>query len=151
VNAGPHKVGITFVARTYAESDDTLFSFVPGKGEDRIARIGSVEILGPFNAAGMTPTPSHQRIFVCQPAASATETDQLGCARQIISTFAKRAYRRPVTDQDLAAPLAFYKSGKEDGGDFDSGIKAALMAILSSPKFLYRVEAIPDSAAVGSS
>jgi hypothetical protein len=152
VKAGPHKVGVTFVARTYAESDDTLFAFVPGKGEDRIARIGSVEILGPFNPAGITPTPSRQRVFVCQPEASATEAEQLGCARQIISTFARRAYRRPITDQDVVAPLAFYKSGKEDGGgDFDAGIKAGLMAILSSPKFLYRAEAAPENAAAGSS
>jgi mono/diheme cytochrome c family protein len=151
VKAGPHKVGVTFVARTFAESDDTLFGFVPGRGEDRIARIGSVEILGPFNPAGMTATPSRQRIFVCQPASAAGEAEQLACAKQIVSTFARRAYRRPVTERDLVAPLAFYKSGKEDGGDFDSGIKSALVSILSSPKFLYRAESVPDSASLGSS
>src|SRR5262245_58213403 len=71
VKAGPHKVGVTFVARAFAESDETLFPFVPGRGDDRIARIGSVEILGPFSPAGLTPTPIRQRIFVCEPAASA--------------------------------------------------------------------------------
>src|SRR5215471_10153206 len=118
VKAGTHKVGVTFVARTYAQSDDTLFSFIPGRGEDRIARIGSVEILGPFDPAGMTPTPSRQRIFVCQTASGATETEQIACAKQIVSTFARRAYRRTISDRDLVAPLAFFKSGKEDGGDF---------------------------------
>jgi mono/diheme cytochrome c family protein len=152
VKAGPHKVGVTFVARSYAESDETLFPFVPGRGEDRIARIGSFEILGPFSPAGITPTPNRQRVFVCQPAASATETEQLACAKQIVLNFARRAYRRPTTDQDLVAPLAFYKSGKEDsGGDFEAGIKAALMAVLSSPKFLYRAEAAPDNVPAGSS
>jgi hypothetical protein len=151
VKAGPHKVGITFVARTFAESDDTLFSFIPGRGEDRIARIGSVEILGPFNPAGITPTPSRQRIFVCQPAAPAAEAEQLACAKQIVTAFARRAYRRSVSDRDLVAPLAFYKSGKEDGGDFESGIKTALTAVLSSPKFLYRAEGAPENAAAGSS
>src|SRR4030095_11161334 len=152
VKAGAHKVGVTFVARTFAESDDTLFPFVPGRGEDRIARIGSVEILGPFSPAGITPTLSRQRVFVCDPQPSATEAEQFACAKQILSTFARRAFRRPTTDQDLVAPVAFYKSGKEDnGGDFDAGIKAGLMAVLSSPKFLYRAEAAPDTAATGSS
>src|SRR5215510_1521192 len=152
VKAGAHKVGVTFVARTFAESDDTLFPFVPGRGEDRIARIGSVEILGPFSPAGITPTLSRQRIFVCEPQSSATEAEQLACAKQILSTFARLAFRRPTTDQDLVAPLAFYKSGKEDnGGNFDAGIKAGLMAVLSSPKFLYRAEAAPENAVTGSS
>jgi hypothetical protein len=151
VKAGPHKVGVTFVARTFAESDETLFSFVPGRGDDRIARIGSLEVLGPFNPTGATPTPTRQRVFVCQPAAAAAEAEQTACAKQIVSTFARRAYRRSITDQDLVAPMAFYKSGKEEGGDFDSGIKSALMAILSSPKFLYRAEGVPDNIAAGSS
>ena len=152
VKAGPHKVGVTFVSRSFAQSDDTLFPFVPGRGEDRIARIGSVEILGPFNPAGLTPTPSRQRVFVCQPPASAAEAEQLACAKQIFTTFARRAFRRTVTDRDLVAPLAFYKSGKEDGGgDFDSGIKGGLTAVLSSPKFLYRAEVAPENAAPGSS
>src|SRR5215470_9444923 len=125
VKAGPHKVGITFVERSYAESDDTLRSFIPGKLEDRIARLSTVEILGPYNSGGTTETPSHKQVFVCHPAATASEAEQTACARQILSTFARRAYRRPVTDRDLVAPVAFYKTGKEDGGDFDSGIKSA--------------------------
>jgi hypothetical protein len=151
VKAGPHKVGVTFVARTFAESDETLYPFVPGRGDDRIARIGSLEVLGPFNPSGTASTPARQRVFVCQPAASATEVEQTACAKQVVSTFARRAYRRSITDQDLVAPMAFFKSGKEEGGDFDSGIKSALMAVLSSPKFLYRAEAVPDNIAAGSS
>jgi hypothetical protein len=146
VKAGPHKVGITFVERSYAESDDTLRSFIPGKLEDRIARVSTLEILGPYNSGGTTETPSHKQVFVCHPAATATEAEQTACAKQILSTFARRAYRRPVTDHDMVAPMAFYQKGKADGGDFDSGIKSALTAILSSPKFLYRAESIPDSA-----
>jgi mono/diheme cytochrome c family protein len=144
VKAGPHKVGVTFVARSYAESDETLHAFVPGKLEDRIARITTLEILGPYNSGGVTETPSHKQVFVCHPATNATDAEQTACAKQILSTFARRAYRRPVTDRDLVAPMAFYKTGKEDG-DFDSGIKGALTAILSSPKFLYRAESIPDN------
>jgi hypothetical protein len=146
VKAGPHKVGITFVERSYAESDDTLRSFVPGKLEDRIARLSTLEILGPYNSGGTTETPSHKQVFVCHPAATASEAEQTACAKQILSTFSRRAYRRPVIDHDMVAPMAFYKAGKADGGDFDSGIKSALTAILSSPKFLYRAESIPDNA-----
>jgi mono/diheme cytochrome c family protein len=150
VKAGPHKIGITFVARTYAESDDTLRSFLPGKGEDRIARFSTVEVLGPYNSGGITETPSHKKVFVCHTAATAAEAEQTACAKQILAAFARRAYRRPVTDRDLVAPLAFYKSGKDDnGGDFDAGIKSALTAVLSSPKFLYRAESLPDNAVPG--
>jgi hypothetical protein len=144
VKAGPHKVGITFIERSYAESDETLHSFIPGKLEDRVARISNFEILGPYNSNGVTETPSHKHVFVCHPSAAATETEQSACAKRILSAFAKSAYRRPVTDRDLVAPMAFYKSGKEDGGgSFDAGIKSALTAVLSSPKFLYRAEEFP--------
>ena len=145
VTAGPHKVGVTFIARTYAESDEILFSFRPGAGEERIQRVGSLEIQGPFTAAGLSDTPSRQRIFVCRPK---TEAEELPCATHILSTIARRAFRRPVTDQDVSSPLAFYKSARAEGG-FDAGIQAALPAILASPKFLYRAERTPSGTAPG--
>ena len=67
VTAGPHQVGVTFIARTYAESDDVLYEFKPGGGEERIPRVGSLEVVGPFNPAGLSETPSRKRIFVCRP------------------------------------------------------------------------------------
>ncbi len=145
VTAGPHKVGVTFIARTYAESDEVLFSFRPGAGEERIQRVGSLEIQGPFTAEGLSDTPSRQRIFVCRPK---TEAEELPCATHILSTIARRAFRRSVTDQDLSAPLQFYKSGRAEG-NFDAGIQAALPAILASPKFLYRAERTPAGTAAG--
>jgi len=156
VTAGPHKVGVTFIARTFAESDEVLFSFRPGVGEERIQRVGSIEIQGPFTAAGLSDTPSRQRIFVCRPRAA---SDEIPCATMILSSMARRAFRRPVTDQDLAAPMSFYKSarGTPSGvpgdsvaeGTFESGIQAALPAILASPKFLYRAERTPSGTAPG--
>src|SRR5262249_15217205 len=151
VKAGLHQVGVTFVARTYAQSDDVLFPYVPGRGEDRIARIGNVEILGPYNSTGIAETASRQRVFVCHPSAAATESEQMACAKQIVATFARKAYRRPVNDEDIGAPLAFYKIGKAHGGDSTSGIKGALTAVLSSPKFLYRAELPPDNIKAGTS
>ena len=145
VTAGPHKVGVTFIARTFAESDEVLFSFRPGAGEERIQRVGSIEIQGPFTPAGLSETPSRQRIFVCRPK---TSSDELACATMILSSMARRAFRRPVTDQDLAAPMSFYKNGRAEG-TFDAGIQAAMPAILASPKFLYRAERTPSGTAPG--
>ena len=145
VTAGPHKIGITFTARTFAESDDVLGSFKPGALEDRVVRVGGVEILGPFNLAGLSDTPARQRVFVCKPA---TPRDEVGCASNILSNLAHRAFRRPVTAQDLEAPLAFYKAARQNG-DFESAIREALPAILASPKFLYRSERTPATARAG--
>jgi hypothetical protein len=80
---------------------------------------------------------SRAKIFVCQPKAPAEET---ACARTIVGNLARRAFRRPVTDADLAPLLAFYKSGYATGG-FEGGVRDSLSAILASPHFLYRAEA----------
>jgi mono/diheme cytochrome c family protein len=155
VTAGPHKIGITFTARTFAESDDVLGSFKPGALEDRVVRVGGVEILGPFNLAGLSDTPARQRVFVCKPAfakgsggAGPVTRDEEACAAKILSNLAHRAFRRPVTAQDLEAPLAFYKAARQNG-DFESAIREALPAILASPKFLYRSERTPATARAG--
>lgn len=166
VTAGPHKIGVTFVARSLAESDDVLGSFRPGAIEDRIVRVGSVEILGPFNPAGVSDTPARQRVFICTPAsatgsgaassdgpesrrsAQEMEASEVGCASKIFSNLAQRAFRRPVTTQDIEAPLAFYRSARQ-GGDFESAIREALPAILASPKFLFRSEVTPRTAKAG--
>ena len=140
VAAGPHKIGVTFIARTYAESDEVLYSFRPGVLEDRIPKVGSVEIVGPFNPSGVGDTPSRQRILACHPASSAEE---LSCANRILLSVARRAFRRPVTEDDLRAPLSFYKSARESS-TFETGIREALPTILSSPKFLFRAERTPQ-------
>jgi len=145
VTAGPHKVGVTFIARTFAESDEVLFSFRPGVGEERIPKVASIEIQGPFTPAGLSDTPSRQRIFVCRPG---TEADELPCATMILSSLARRAFRRPVTDEDIEAPLSFYRSARAEGS-FESAIQAAIPAILASPKFLYRAERTPAGTAAG--
>ena len=146
VTAGPHKVGVTFVARTFAEPDEVLHSFRPSAGEDRIPRIGSLEIQGPFNPTGVSQTPSRARVFVCRPKGA---SDELPCAKTILSSLARKAYRRPITNADLDAPLQFY-SGARALGDFDTAIRDALPTILASPKFLYRAERSPAGLAPGS-
>jgi mono/diheme cytochrome c family protein len=146
VTAGPHKVGVTFVARTFAEPDEVLHSFRPSAGEDRIPRIGSLEIQGPFSPTGVSDTPSRARVFVCRPR---NQNDELPCAKTILSTLARRAYRRPITSADLEAPLQFYSAARALG-DFDTAIRDALPTILASPKFLYRAERSPAGLAPGS-
>jgi len=136
VNAGPHQVGVTFVSRGMAESDNTLQSFVPGAGIDRLPRTTGVDLTGPFNPTGISDTPSRTRIFVCRPQ---DPREELPCANRILSEVARQAFRRPVTKDDLATPVAFFKDGRQRGS-FDAGIQNALTAILSSPKFLYRAE-----------
>jgi mono/diheme cytochrome c family protein len=151
--AGPHKVGVTFKRRTFAESDDQLQVYTPGGGQDRFYRVNSFQIRGPLSVTGLSDTPSRARIFVCRPAAAAA---QEACARQIISTLARRAYRRPVTADDVNELFEYYKDGvKEAGptgapagrsfseGRFDNGIRHAVTGLLASPFFLYRSERVP--------
>src|SRR6266566_3142564 len=93
-----------------------------------------------------TDSPSRRRLFVCRPASAG---DAAPCARQIIGTLARRAYRRPVTGEDLQIPLARYRDGAEKGEpsspvNFEAGLELAIRSVLVSPKFLFRFESQPD-------
>lgn len=132
--AGPHQVAVTFLQRSLAESDDRMRLMVPGGGQDRILQVGSFEIQGPFNPEGVSQTPSRRLIFSCHPGQGEAATD---CARRILGNLARRAYRRPLRDDDLDVLMDFFREGQA-AGDFDSGIRKALTAILASPDFLYR-------------
>jgi hypothetical protein len=152
VKAGPHKIGITFVQKTAAESNEILHGFVPVagmgqhvNGDSDGPRIQNVEVRGPIDPSGVSETPSRRRIFICMPRSAAEEAP---CAKQILATVARKAFRRPVNDADLAGALAFYAQGHEQGG-FESGIQKGLMAILVSPKFLYRAHSPPQGAQPG--
>jgi hypothetical protein len=107
--------------------------------------ISSLLIGGPYNGHVPRDSPSRRRIYVCHPAGSAEET---GCATKILSTLAQRAYRRPATGEDIQTLLGFYMDARA-GGDFDTGVRAALERLLVSPDFLFRIEADPDNAAPG--
>ena len=90
-------------------------------------------------------SPSRQRILVCSPAGASGEE---GCAKRILTTLMRRAYRRPVTEADLTAPMKCYREGRKDGGH-EAGIELALRSVLVSPEFLFRVEQDPAGAAPG--
>jgi hypothetical protein len=145
VAAGRHEIAVTFQARTFAESDDWLEPFVSGRDARPLMSVSRLEVAGPYDSKGVGDTPSRRKIFVCRPE---VESEETACATQIFSKLARLAFRRPVTDADLAAPLRFFRMGREQG-DFDAGIRNGLIAILVSPKFLYRAEPPPAGAGAG--
>ncbi len=132
--AGLHKLVVAFRHRTFAESEDRLQMAIPGGGQDRVLRVSSFEVRGPYNPTGVSRTASRDFIFSCYPKAASEEQ---ACARQIISRTAHRAFRRPVTDEDLAPLMKFYEAGRRNS-DFDAGVRRALTAVLAHPDFLYR-------------
>jgi hypothetical protein len=141
VTAGSHEIGATFVVRSHAESDKLLQPIVPGTGERTVPRIRSVEIVGPYEPTGVSNTASRERIFICEPAA---ESERLPCAERILGNLARQAYRRSVSEEDLSTLLNFYRDGAAAGG-FEEGIRRGLMAILASPKFLFRLPEPPPT------
>ena len=147
VRAGPHTVQVTFHQKTSAYPETLRQPFlrpytsITGGDTRYQPYVGSVTIAGPFEASGARPvdeTPSRRRIFVCRPTAGDTD-DEARCARQIFSTLARRAYRRPVREHDLGVLLSFYDDGHADGG-FEAGIELGLRRLLASPEFLFRIE-----------
>jgi mono/diheme cytochrome c family protein len=147
VNAGPQTVSVAFVKRSYGPSQDLMEPFERSTFDPSdpkgLPHVLSVAISGPFDASGAGDTPSRRKTFVCHPA---SESDELPCAKKIITTLARQAYRRPVSDADLETLLSFYQSGRNKG-NFETGIEMALRRILSDPQFVYRFERDPANIA----
>jgi len=135
-SAGQHKLAITFVHRSFAESDERTRTIALEGGQERIQAVHALQIRGPLAVTGMRGSASRAKIFICEPASSREEA---ACAQKIVENLARRAFRRPVTAEDLTPLMAFYKAGQATGG-FDGGVRDALSAILASPHFLYRAE-----------
>jgi len=143
--AGPHKVGVTFLHRSFAESDRQLFEQVPGGGQNSVLMLNQIEIFGPVKATGLADTPSRERIFVCKPESAA---DEAPCARRIVTALAARAFRGELADGDLPRLLKLYDQGAALGG-FEQGVKYAVSGVLAHPKFLFRFEPAPEDLAPG--
>jgi len=148
VKAGPRLVTAAFI-RKIAENTNRLRPFLRSNAGtyDSTGRphVKALTIKGPFNPTGPGDTPSRQRVFVCRPATASAEEP---CARRILTTLARRAYRRPVVDRDVAPLLEFYRDGRKKGS-FDSGVQLALRRLLASPTFIFRIEEDPAGLAVG--
>jgi mono/diheme cytochrome c family protein len=150
VTAGAHHVGVSFVKRHW-EPEGVLQP--PQRGFARTTNevyfgnpsIDSVAIAGPLAARASADSPARRKVFMCRPSTAATEE---GCARRVLSTLARRAYRGSVSAADVDGLLAFYRAGRAEGG-FDAGIQRGLRRILASPRFLFRIEREPFDSAQG--
>jgi mono/diheme cytochrome c family protein len=164
VTAGPHQLGVTFVKNSSSLIETTRQPLQSRFNERRHPRItpaiSQVSITGPYAPQGADDTPSRRRLFVCRPkdasdpstssgsSRASSRDEEQACARKILSTLMRRAYRRPISEADLERPMAFYREGKSER-DFDAGIGKALTAVLVNPEFLFRVEADPNKTPAG--
>ncbi len=145
VKAGPRLIGVSFLERNEVRDEEVLRPRMRGVGPE--LGLDVVTISGPYNAKGPGDTPSRRRIFVCRPGSASEEGP---CARRILSTLERRAYRRPVTAADVESLMPFYTAGRVEGG-FDLGIERAIQRLLVSPQFLFRIERDAPNAAPGTS
>ena len=144
VDAGPHVIGVSFPRETWEEEGvlqprQSGFALAVNDMPDGNPALDRVEIHGPLTVDGPGDTPTRRRLFTCTPAA---EADERPCAAEILGTLARRAYRRPVSDDDVETLLDFFDIGRR-GGSFDAGIGLALERVLADPEFLYRIEQDP--------
>ena len=143
MKAGPRVIAVTFLKRTSAKGEALIRPRMRGRGQ--LPAVASVTIRGPHKISGPGDTPSRRRIFVCAPANAAEEP---ACAKKILSSLARRAYRRPVTDADLQTLLSIYEAERRESG-FETAIKLGLERMLVSPQFLFRIERQPANVAPG--
>jgi mono/diheme cytochrome c family protein len=141
VTAGSHTVTVTFIERSWAESNDPTGA---GRvGGMPIIRDG-IQVVGPYQPHGLSLSASRAKIFICEPQQPSEERP---CAEKIARHLATEAFRRPVSDADVQLLMKFYETGRADPGGFDSGVIELITAILSSPDFLYRAISAPANAA----
>jgi hypothetical protein len=146
IKAGPHTIGAALVDRQRSAGVDEAYSDFRVKSVFTAAGgVNSIVITGPFSADSTGDTPSRKRILVCHPA---NNNEEPACARRIMTTLARRAYRRPVTDREIDTLMSFYQHGRKEG-DFENGIQEALARLLVAPSFLYREEDEPAGVADG--
>jgi len=138
-----------------------------------LPHVRDFSITGPYRVTGVSDTPSRHKIFVCRPTAPSDPSassgspraqssgpsassgsraqssgDEIPCARKILASLATEAYRRPANNEDIESLMEFYGDARKDH-DFEAGIKAAIQALLASPKFVFRLEATPAAARPG--
>jgi cytochrome c5 len=148
IKAGPHEIGVAFLRKNSSETAEPLELHSYDHDLQNMngnPQVDHVDITGPLQATGSGDTPSRQRILTCRPAAAA---EQNTCARKILATLARRAYRGPVASEDLNALMGFYETGAKKGG-FEAGVQNALHVMLATPKFLFRSEPDPAGATKG--
>ena len=155
IQAGPQTISASFLARYDGAVQDFVMPFERStadlttgnvKGLTGLPHLRNLGVDGPYDVTGVSDTPSRRKIFVCRARA---ESEELACAKEILTVLARRAFRRPVTDGDLDNVMKLYAAGREQA-DFDAGIRTALQAILADPEFIFRFERQPEGVAAGS-
>lgn len=161
INAGPHRISAAFIPKSQGMVDDlispiehTLADTQIGSatGITSVPHLRDFAILGPTKITGVSETPSRQRILSCRPK---TATEEVPCASKIITSLATEAYRRPVSQADVAALLKFYDQGRKAANApdlelaFEAGVQTAIQAMLASPSFVFRLERAPAAVKAG--
>ena len=161
VRAGQHQIAVAFVRKIDGPYEDRLspfaWSFVGGEDSQAWANYGitalphlsELMITGPAVAVGVSETASRSKIFSCYPD-SADAGEDRACAESILSRLAEDAYRRPVSEEDLAGIMAFYESAAAEQG-FEVGVRTGVQAVLASPSFIFRLEREPAGVRPGES
>jgi hypothetical protein len=154
IKAGPQRISASFLLKADGPIEDevsmveqTLVDVSAGvvPGVTTLPHLHEFSVTGPLKVSGISDTPSRRKVFVCRPAAGA---DEVPCAKRILAGLARQAWRRPTTDTDLEGLLGFYQAGRNQG-DFDTGIRTAIQAMIASPSFVFRFERTPATAAPG--
>jgi len=167
IKAGTHRLAAAFVQRFDAVPDDLMppiehsladSQIGSGFGITTLPHLREFAVGGPFKVTGVSDTPSRRKVFTCRPTSASEET---ACATQIIRRLATQAYRAPLSAADMSGLMTFFERGRRgaesgapadsraEAGDFESGIRLAVQAILASPKFLFRLEEAPATVRPG--
>ena len=155
VKAGPQDIGVAFLQKGYSANEDLVKRPVSSTydvfigmqyGYTTAPHLSRVVLTGPYNSTGLGDTPSRRRVFVCRPTSAAGEG---ACARQIVSTLVRKAYRRAPSPADVESILTFYQQERDRTGNFEAGIEMALRRILADPEFIFRFEPAPAGAKPG--
>ncbi len=154
IKAGPQHLAAAFIERSEGPIDDLVApidytladtEYGDAAGLTALPHVRDFSITGPYKVTGVSDTPSRRRIFICRPTGPG---DEIPCARKIVQNLAGDAYRRPANSEDVESLMEFYGEGRK-GRDFEAGVKAALQALLASPKFVFRFESTPAGAKAG--
>jgi len=159
ITAGPKRVSAAFIQKSEGPAEDTVMPFEQSlidlnnadlPGITSLPHLRELRVVGPKNVTGISDTPSRRKIFVCRPGAG---SDEIPCAKNIISTLARQAYRRPSTDTDLEDLLSVFQQGRrvpaKNEAPFDSGIRTVVQTLISDPEFVFRFEHTPANVQPG--
>lgn len=154
IGAGPHRLAASFVSKfdgpvedQYRLVEQTLMdlSVALHAGMTSLPHLRTLTVTGPLEVRGVSETPSRERIFTCYPE---TDDEERACADRILTDLAARAFRRPATTEDLEGLREMYDLGRAEG-DFETGIRTAVQAIIAKPEFVFRFERVPDGVRPG--